>query len=509
VVDTVDVAEDRPTTGPRPVSALRLVTWAGRRDPARWVLGAMVVVWSAVFTTLGWIRHSRFGTFSFDLGIYDQGTWLLAHFKMFDTVKGLPLFGHHMNLILVLLAPFYRLGAGPGFLLVVQVGAQASGAIAVFLLARDRLASRWPAVALAAALLLNPTYQFLTWEFFHPDALAVAPLLFAYWASRAERWGWFALAVVLALACKEDVAPAVAAIGVLILVRGHRRIGAAVAVVATGWFLLATRVLMPAFLGGLHPFYDSYFGEFGNGMANVAGNVVAHPLRATRAATRDDRLDYYKMMLAPFGFLPLLALPTMLVALPMLAINALTSFPYARDYRYHYSALVFAGLMVATVEAVALLGRRPGVRRILVGLVVACSLATTVAWGPSPIGARYHSGIWPLAIDPRTGAKRAAVARVPAGQSVAATYDLLPHVGHRDKVYDFPEPWKAVNWGIAGENLDNPAGVRWVLVDRQQLGDYERALIANLLADEFTVRYEASGIVLAERTRPGGRIDLK
>ena len=63
----------------------------------------------------------------------------------------------------------------------VQVAVQASGAIAVYLLACDLLEERWPAVALAVVLLLNPTYQFLTWEFFHPDALAIALLLFAYW----------------------------------------------------------------------------------------------------------------------------------------------------------------------------------------------------------------------------------------------------------------------------------------------------------------------------------------
>ncbi len=164
-----------------------------------------MALWSFEFVRLGWLRQSRFGTFSFDLGIYDQGAWLLSHGKdPFVTVRGLELFGHHVNPILFLFAPFYRLGAGPGFLLVVQVLVQASGAAAVYLLARDRFAARadgvstaadrWLAAALGTVLLLNPTYQWLTWEFFHPDALAVAPLLFAYWAARVRP-----LAVVRAL----------------------------------------------------------------------------------------------------------------------------------------------------------------------------------------------------------------------------------------------------------------------------------------------------------------------
>src|SRR5438552_15178235 len=103
------------------------------------------------------------------------------------------------------------MGAGPILLLVVQVLAQASGAIAIFLLARDLLHSRWAGVALAASLLLNPTYQRLPWEFFHPDAVAIAPLLVAYWAARNGRWRWFTVPAILAVICNEDVALAVAA----------------------------------------------------------------------------------------------------------------------------------------------------------------------------------------------------------------------------------------------------------------------------------------------------------
>src|ERR1043165_6087083 len=54
----------------------------GARGVARpGVLGAMVVGWSVVFIVLGWIRHERFATFSFDLGIYDQAIWLLSRFR--------------------------------------------------------------------------------------------------------------------------------------------------------------------------------------------------------------------------------------------------------------------------------------------------------------------------------------------------------------------------------------------------------------------------------------------
>src|SRR5437764_10793189 len=210
---------------------------------------------------LWWLRQARFATFSFDLGIYDQAVWLLSRFHdPFITVRGLEFFGHHVNPALVAFVPFYWLGAGPKFLLVAQVLVQASGAIAMYLLGRDRLHDRWVGVALAAVLLLNPTYQWLTWEFFHPDALAIAPLLFAYWAARTERWRWFVAFAVIALACKEDVALALAVMGILIAFRGRRRIGAIVFGASVAWYVMATRMIIP-WQNGIGPFYDTYFGD--------------------------------------------------------------------------------------------------------------------------------------------------------------------------------------------------------------------------------------------------------
>ena len=487
------------------VDLTRLYDWGRRQDPVRWALAAMIAVWSLTFIYLGWLRHDRFATFGFDLGIYDQPLWLLSRFKdPFVTLRGLDFWGTHLNPVLLLLVPFYWIGAGPLFLLVVQVAAQASGAVAVYLLARDRLGERWPAVALSAVLLLHPTYQYLVWEFFHPDALAVSPLLFAYWAARARRWRFFAVAVVLTLACKEDAALAVLVLGLLIAVRGDRRIGLAVAAASAAWFMIATRVIIPL-ANGIGPFYDTFFGELGGSVGEVARTLVRDPSRAVELAGRPDRVDYYRMMLAPVAFLPLIALPTLLIAGPMLGVNILSSFPYVREIRYHYSALVLAAIVLATVEAIARLGRTPAVRTFLVGLVTATSLAATVAWGPSPISTKFRMGLWPLGPEnPRLSAMRAAVQIVPERAPATVHYLFAPHMTHREKIYEWPVPWKEANWGVRGENLHDPAGVRWLVLDRLLLNPADTPILDSLLAGEFAIRSERDGILVAERVRPPG-----
>jgi uncharacterized membrane protein len=490
-------AEGEPTSGAAEVAPAPAVGW---RDPVRWVLGAMVVGWSILFIVLGGIRQQRFATFSFDLGIYDQAVWLLSRFHdPFVTVRGLEFFGHHVNPIVLLFVPFYWLGAGPLFLLSVQVVVQASGVVAIFLLARDRLHDRWLAVAMAAVLLLNPTYQWLTWEFFHPDALAIAPLLFAYWAARTQRWKLFVLFAVLAAACKEDVALAIAVMGVLIAFRGHRKIGLVTLGASIAWYTIATRVIIP-WQNGIGPFYDSFFGDLGKNPIEVGTHLATHPREAAELATEHDRISYYQMMFAPVAFVPLLAIPTLLIAGPMLAVNIFSSFPYTREIRYHYSALVLVGIILATVEAVAWVAVKwPGLVRFLVGLVVASSLAATVAWGPSPISVKYHSGIWPLSADARQSARDAAVARVPDGASTSAIYNLLPHLAHRDEIYDFPVPWRNVNWGVDGEHLANPANVDWIVVDRQEMSAEDINLLERLTARQFEIVFDRDDIVVAKR----------
>jgi uncharacterized membrane protein len=186
----------------------------------------------------------------------------------------------------------------------------------------------------------------------------------------------------------------------------------------------------------------------------------------------------------------------------MLAVNVFSSFPYTREIRYHYSSLVLVGIILATVEAIAWVAVRwPGLVRFLVGLVVATSLAATVAWGPSPISVKYRTGIWPLQSDRQT-VREEAISRVPDGAPTSAIYNLLPHLAHRDEIYDFPVPWRNVNWGVDGEHLADPADVRWIVVDRREMSSDDAQLLDRLTAHQFRIVFDRDDIVVAKRVHP-------
>jgi uncharacterized membrane protein len=130
---------------------------------------ALVAIYVATFGTLTWKHHSNFGTFAFDMGIYDQAIWLLSRFHVpFVTVRGLNYFGHHVNPVTILFVPAYWLGAGPRFLYLVETIWMAAGAVPVYLLGRDRLGDPWLGAALAASFLAFPSLGWINRWHFHP-----------------------------------------------------------------------------------------------------------------------------------------------------------------------------------------------------------------------------------------------------------------------------------------------------------------------------------------------------
>jgi hypothetical protein len=119
-----------------------------------------------------------------------------------------------------------------------------------------------------------------------------------------------------------------------------------------------------------------------------------------------------------------------------------------------------------------------------------------------PGSREYHRGWWPLEANPRQAVEEAAIREVPAKAAVSASYSFVPHLAHRVRVYEFPVPWRDINWGVHGEHLDDPSRVDWIVVDRQLLDLDGETVLRRLLQDEFRVRSEHDGVVVAQRVHP-------
>lgn len=474
--------------------------------PPRVALALAIGLFVVVFGRLVVLRHERFGTFDFDLGIYDQAVWLLANGHGFDTVRGLGVFGNHVNLAFYLLVPFYWLGAGPNFLNLVMVGAVGAAAIPVFRLGRIWLRDDWHAVVPALAFLLHFTSQWMVQETFHAEVVALFPFFMAYLAATESRWRAYALWMAFAVSWKEDIALAALVVGIVLIVRGHRsgdrsarRAGLWTVAASLGWFLLCTRLIIPAFSpGGV--FYEDFFGPLGDSPWALADTAVTNPTAITRQLERANAVGYLRDLLAPYGFTPLLAPAVLLIGMPQALVNLLSGNGFTWSLRFHYAAMPLAGATLAMVEGI---GRRTSrsVRRFLLGLVAACALATTAAWGISPISTHYREGFWPLTPIERQDELERAVNTPPDDASVSATYLLVPHLTHRRNIYSFPNPWLAQNWGVANENQHDPADVDWLVIDRLSLSPELDELLQEILDTEDWVIVEAQDDLLVAHRR--------
>ena len=464
-------------------------------------LGALIGIYIAVFGWLTWRQQSHFGTFGFDMGIYDQGIWLVSRFKEpFVTVRGLNYFGHHVNLITLVLVPFYWLGAGPHFLYLFETFAMAAGAIPIWLLTSDKTGNRWAALVPAGAYLLYPALEWINWWHFHPDALIITPLLFAWWLASRKKWRWFVVALVCALLAKEDAALAVIVMGVVMAIRGERKWGGRTVIAGAAWFLICTRIIIPIANNGGSPFYEEFFPDFGHSMFAIAWTMIRHPSRIYRVAFLADRMTYYRQLLIPVALMPFAAPLLLAVGGPQILVNVVSLHSPTHDIHYHYSSIPIVAIFLATVEVYALLVRRGGwVRGLAVGVLIVSSVGSNIAWSPSPIGRAYDDGYW-VASYPRHAAVKAALKLVNPSDAVTATHYIVPHLTHRVQIYEFPNPFVVANWGANGENPPDPKSSDVLVLDTTVNGGSDE-LYERLVAPTgpYRIVFERDEVVVARR----------
>ena len=466
-------------------------------------LGVTVAVFVVAFTRATWTVHDRFGTYGFDLGIYDQGTWLLSRPRApFVTVRGLDLLGQHASYILALIAPLYRLWADPRLLLLLQVLFLAVPAVVVYRLGARHLGHPAAGLAVAVAYLAYPGVQWaITWQF-HPETIAAGLLALAVLAADRRNHGAMAALLALAALCGEEVGLVVAGFGALLVVGGRRAVGWRTVGAGLAWFLVATFVLIPVVNGRATRLFETGYGITGSGPRALLAGLPTMAGHALQTGLANDGLAYLLLVFVPLLGLPLLRPRWLLPVAPPLLLNLAAVAPEHHQIRFHYLATAAPLLAAGAVGGLAVVRTRR--RRLLAPLLVLLVLvAGFMDW-------RYGPAPWsrdPVAIPVGRAdqAQREALALVDPDAAVSAQYNLVPHLAHRPKVYEFPNPFRAVNWGLPGDTHPPAAGeaVRFVVVQRDLLGKEDRELLDRLQADPgWRTRLDRDDVVVLVRPEP-------
>jgi len=408
---------------------------------------------------MSWLQvdtHNGLGTFAYDVGLYDQGLWLLSRGEApFVTLMGRNLFGDHASLILLFLVPLYWVIPGTATLLVVQAIVIAAGAIPLYLLARRVFENERWALVIAVVWLANPAVNGTGMENFHPDSFLGLFIPMAVYAAFSRQWRLYAVAVGLSLLVKEDVLLLMIPLGLYVAVFLDRRKGLWTIFASTMATMFGMLILMKA-LTGINT-RNAWRIPFG-GFDGLVAEVFLRPLNVLQYLLEDDRPLYIFQLSAPLAGLFVLSPWLAAVALPVIAWNLLSTFWYQHSIQYHYSLVVMPVLVASVIFGVAKL--RQSWRRPFLLLVLGTSLLTSVTWGQHSLALNPREvlpGNAPIAI-----AGREILKRIPA-DAVVSLYDpLTTHAAHRKEVYFFPNPFSTLYYGLN----DSEAGVRLPVSDR-------------------------------------------
>jgi len=438
------------------VSRLREVVWS-----TAGLVGAFTILIGITYAALILLKHTLFGTQVFDLGIFDQGVWLLSRFKTpFVTLRGLNLFADHSSWILVLIAPLYWVWSDVRVLLLLTVLAVTAGGPLVYAIARTEGIRKPLAAALAAAYLLHPAVAWNAWDVFHPEVLAVPLLLAAYLFASRRHLKLAAVALLLTLLVKEDAALVVVPFALYL---GWRFKAWRMSGVVITWsvllFIFNFEYALPYFSPTGTLMYTSRYGDFGSGLPQIAWNVFTSPGEVLSILAAPTKVAYLAGMILPL-FLALLAPELLLVAVPITLANLLSLHAYQSEIQFHYTVYLLAIVALAAIHGAARIDRER-LARFLGPSVVIAGIVGMLLIGPLPTN-QPDNPWYGTTSDP--AAINQALALIPDDAAVSADWYIGPHVDHRTIVYMYPNPFVRDYWSADAAPGPPADGAEWVVM---------------------------------------------
>ncbi len=391
----------------------------------------------SIFFWQAFARYTTVHNQTFDLAFYARMAWGMVNGSFWDPIINAHFLGLHMSWLMLPLGLFGSLFGNVPVLLMSQVVAVCVASWPLAKLGARRFGNTGAIVSALIWLLYPNLGHTLSYEF-HPGTVATLPLAWALESLDREHRKGLILSSVSLVACRADLSFMSFMIGVVAIWRGGaaRRIGYWIAGFSLFYLLLFVLVIQPGFV----PPYGSlqaHFAKWGNSATEIVTTILLSPRELFAHLIEPRRLLYLPMLLAPLLFLPLLRPKWLLVALPPIAINLVSTFPTTTEMDCHYQTLIVPPLVVATIAG---LGRIQSVRvqRIVWFLLLIGGISSNLLAAGMPWSRDYRAGEY--FEDETTLSGRRTLAVIPEHTSVQAPDRLLPHLAERLDLYRAPPP---------------------------------------------------------------------
>jgi len=406
------------------------------------------VVWSAIILYIAFFgiftsfRHYNFQTQTWDMGIFIQTFWNTSQGRiMQNSLEEIPNhLGIHMSPFLFLLVPGWALFSTPYFLIIIQTIAIGLGAWPLYLLSKKVLRRDDFPILIALGYLLHPSLHWINIFDFHEIAFFIPLMLAAFYFLEIRSWAWAGIFLALSASTKEDAILMVLFAGLYLLIKKsnssvwltkERKIGLGIILLSAFYFLLSTRIIMPALGGGLLRL-DRY-AQLGSSEMEIVKNIFTNPLLIFKTILSAEKIRYMFWLFAPVLFLPFISGSALILIVPGLLENLLTQFSSQFQSFYQYDSILIPGIFFAAVYGLKnLLIKWPRAEKKLFWVLAAAIFIGYFVRSPlNPV-------FFPTAVfksNPRSESFRQIVKMAPGNASVSAHTNLVPHLAKREQIY--------------------------------------------------------------------------
>lgn len=428
------------------------------------ILAFSYILFSWYFIVISFLRFDNFYTGRFDLGNMSQTVWNTLHGRIFeftnpnstDTISRM---AFHADVILIALTPLYLLWESPKMLLLIQVLIVGAGAFFVYAISLHLLKSKSLSLVISILFLLNPSLQRSVIYDFHAVTLATTFLLGAMYFVFKRRYVPFILFATLAGLCKEQVWAVTGLMGLYIaVVQKKWSLGISTFLISLLIAVALVLFLIPHASGGSQHFALEYYAsaDDSGSPSGLIKRFFFSPQSTIELLTQEDRLMYFKKLLEPLGYLPLLAPGFLIFALPDLFINILSSKPELYQIYYQYTAVITPFLFIALITGLAWFFKKFSK---VSKLFAICYLLFTGLYGA------YRYGPLPGAKEPNIEmiskpyhnkeSLEKLIQSIPEDASVSTTNSIGSHLSHRRFLYNVPLGMDSADYVIIDSSDDN------------------------------------------------------
>lgn len=395
-------------------------------------------IYVALFTYLSFLKFFSFGYYDWDFAsdhivLWNtlHGRWL--HYPFLEQ----NIFGAHLYVIIFLLLPIYALLQHPLALLFLQSLFLGLAAYPLYLFAKLFL-NRTFALIVSLVYLLYPSIGFINLFEAHFEIYEIFFLFFALYFFERQHFRNFMIFLLLTLSCKENASLVVFMFGLYGWLRRRPRpwILAPLCLGAT-WFWLAVKIVIPHFAKDATLYQEGfifsiYYKHLGSNIGEMLKNIALHPVQIGQYVLAGEKKMYLLRLLSPLGFLGFLSPAAMLMGVPILLQNLLSSAWTHAQIQYQYVCLLIPFIFSSTVL---------GIRRLLTyknmfvyrwGIVWFLLISVAVSGfflkAPQWYFLRYRQN---FLVDVFDKEKDKLVRLIPERAPVMATFQFLPRLSSR------------------------------------------------------------------------------